>query len=320
MSASTSLLLIILVSSLLGKDVAVLASLGIVLVNKGDLGKGADDVLHLGVVVGAVLATKVVQPLDLVEEVVDDGDDNGDTNRVTPDDNDSDNVSPSVTTLVPVVTWVSDNWVTGHPTEDTEDGGKSIDGEDGGDKSEGWNSLATTGDEDEPVLSEGDFEEEDFLNGTEVLDNTTGWQEHGSTDDPGTDGKQDTEDDGDEPDLWKLPLDWTLLGVGVVVSNGDGGQIGEEGDEDNQVTADDLVDDNGGEGKVNFQVKTEGDTVLDVGLHTLENLTSGLDGKNDGGETRGEEDDIGGGLGSLGGTLDGNTTVRLLERWSIVDT
>jgi len=67
-------------------------------------------------------------------------------------------------------------------------------------------------------------------------------------------------------------------------------------------------------------VETEGDTVLDVGLHALENLASGLDGKNDGGETWGEEDNIGGGLGSLRGTLDGNTTVRLLERWSIVDT
>jgi hypothetical protein len=67
-------------------------------------------------------------------------------------------------------------------------------------------------------------------------------------------------------------------------------------------------------------VETESDTVLDISLHTLENLTSDLDGVDNGGKTRGKEDNIGSSLSSLGGTLNSNTTVRLLERGSIVDT
>jgi len=41
-------------------------------------------------------------------------------------------------------------------------------------------------------------------------------------------------------------------------------------------------------------VQAEGDTVLDVGLHALENLAGQLDGRDDGAETGGEEDDVGG--------------------------
>jgi hypothetical protein len=67
-------------------------------------------------------------------------------------------------------------------------------------------------------------------------------------------------------------------------------------------------------------VETESDTVLDISLHTLEDLTSNLDGIDNSGKTRSKEDNIGSSLSSLGGTLDGNTTVRLLERGSVVDT
>jgi hypothetical protein len=67
-------------------------------------------------------------------------------------------------------------------------------------------------------------------------------------------------------------------------------------------------------------VQAESDTVLNVCLHALENLTSSLDGQDDCGEAGCEEDDIGGGLGSFGGTFDSNTAISLLERRSIVDT
>ena len=67
-------------------------------------------------------------------------------------------------------------------------------------------------------------------------------------------------------------------------------------------------------------MQTEGDTVLDVCLHALEDLASGLDGEHDGGKTRCKEDDVGGGLGCFGRTLDGDTAVSLLKRWSVVDT
>jgi hypothetical protein len=45
----------------------------------------------------------------------------------------------------------------------------------------------------------------------------------------------------------------------------------------------------------------------------LEDLSGNLDGKDDSAETGGEEDNIGGGLGSFRGTLDSNTTIGLLK-------
>jgi hypothetical protein len=108
--------------------------------------------------------------------------------------------------------------------------------------------------------------------------------------------------------------------VRVVVGDSNSGQISEEGDEDNQLRADGVVEDDHGRDKVDLQVQAQCDTVLDVCLHALENLASLLDGRDDGRETGCEEDDIGSCLSGLGGTLDGNTTISLLERWSIVDT
>jgi hypothetical protein len=52
----------------------------------------------------------------------------------------------------------------------------------------------------------------------------------------------------------------------------------------------------------------------------VENLARSLERIDDSTETRGKEDNIGGGAGSVGGTLDGNTSISLLERGSIVDT
>lgn len=67
-------------------------------------------------------------------------------------------------------------------------------------------------------------------------------------------------------------------------------------------------------------MQAKSDTVLDVGLHALENLARELDSGDNGGETGSEEDDIGGSLGSLGGTLNSNTAVRLLQGGGIVNT
>jgi hypothetical protein len=52
----------------------------------------------------------------------------------------------------------------------------------------------------------------------------------------------------------------------------------------------------------------------------LEDLTCDFDGIDNSAETGGEENNIGSGLSSFGGTFDGNTAVRLLERGRIVDT
>lgn len=67
-------------------------------------------------------------------------------------------------------------------------------------------------------------------------------------------------------------------------------------------------------------MQTQSDTVLNVCLHALENLTSGLDRQNDRAETGCEEDDVGSGLSSLRRAFHCNTAISLLERRGIVYT
>ena len=244
-----------------------------------------------------------------------------DTDGVTPNDDSSHDGSTAVGHQVKgTVEWISGVSITRQPTKDTEECSENVDTEDGAHELPGWPGLSTSGDEDEPILSEGDFQEEDFLHVAEVLDETTVGEVERTTNDPGTESEQSTEGDGDDPDFGQLPFNRTSFVMGVVVGDGDGSQIGEKGEEDNQLDVDGLVDDDHGCDQVDLQMEAEGDTVLNVRLHTLEDLTGDLDSRDDGGETRGEEDDIGGSLGRLGGTLHSNTTVGLLERGSIVDT
>ena len=118
--------------------------------------------------------------------------------------------------------------------------------------------------------------------------------------------------------------------MSIVVGDSDSSQIGEQGQEDDEVSSDSLVDDDHGSGQVDFQMQAKGDTILDVGLstvrgsrdglhessaylHTLEDLAGDLDSIDNSAETGGKEDDIGSSLGSFRGTLDGNTAVGLLE-------
>lgn len=286
------------------------------------LGKVSDHVLDLGVGLGAGLAAKVVETGNDGQEVVHNGDDDSHTDGVGPDDNDGDNVD------IVVHGEVGASRVTGRgllpvgcePAEDTEQGSENIDDEDGNNQLPRGPGLSTTGNEDEPVLSQSNLEEENLLGGTEVLDDTTVLKEESGTDDPGSGSEQDSKNDRDNPDLRQLPLDGAGFEVSVIVGNGDGGKISEQGDEDNEGRVNSLVDDDHGGNQVDLEVETQSNTVLDVSLHTLENLAGKLDSIDDGGETGGEEDNIGGSLGSLSGTFDGNTTIGLLERGSIVDT
>jgi hypothetical protein len=280
------------------------------------------DVLHLGIGIGSLRTSQVVQPRDLVKQVVDDGNNDGNTNGISPDNNNSDNRSVAV--VRKVLGEISGVRLlartTGKPAEDTEESSNNVDTEDGADELPGWPGVAAASDEDEPVLSEGHFEEKYTLDGAEVLDDTAVGQEHAATDNPGTGRKENTEDDGDNPDLGQLPLDGASFEVCVIVGNGDGSQISEEGQEDDEVDGDGLVDDYHGCHEVDFQVQAKSNTVLDIGLHALENLASNLDGRDDGGKTGGKENDISGGLSGFGCTFDGNTTVGFLQRWSVVDT
>lgn len=56
-------------------QVPAATTLVVALVLDGDLAEMTDDVLHLGIAAAAALAAKVIEPFDLVHQIVDDGDD-----------------------------------------------------------------------------------------------------------------------------------------------------------------------------------------------------------------------------------------------------
>ncbi|TLD30651.1 hypothetical protein PspLS_02350 [Pyricularia sp. CBS 133598] len=294
--------LLLLLDNLLGGKVVAVTATTVDLVLDGDLAQVGEDVLHHGVLGRALLAAEVVEALPAGHDVVDDADDDDDSDGVDPDEDNGDDVDGTV----------------------LRQRGKDIDTEDGANELPRGEGVEATGDEDQPVLSQGDLKEEDLLDAAVVLDDTAVLEPHGTAEDPGSDGEQSTEDDGDNPDLGQLPLDRAALVVSVVVGDGDGGKISEQSQEDDEVDADGLVDGDLEEamlaGCPNWIVVTESDTVLDVSLHALEDLPGDLDGRDDCSETGGEEDDISGSLGSLGGTFDSDTTVRLLQGRGVVDT
>jgi hypothetical protein len=92
--------------SLGGQHPSLVTGLGVKIVLNSQLGKMANDVLHLGVVVAALCATKVVEPRNLVEKVVDDGNDDGDEDGVHPNNDKGNGVDPSILAAERVVVGV----------------------------------------------------------------------------------------------------------------------------------------------------------------------------------------------------------------------
>jgi hypothetical protein len=212
------------------------------------------------------------------------------------------------------------------PSEDTEQGGEDVDDQDGAGKLPRGDGrpegTVGTGDEDQPVLSEGDLEEENLIHVTEVLDDTTvgATNVHGGEGNPGTNGQDNTEQDGHTPELGQVPLDGGLREGGVVVGNGQGSDISEDSNEDDELNVEGAVQDGDPQTQEDLHVQGKSDTVDNVGVHAVENLAGSLEGIDNGTQTRSKEDDIGSGAGSVGGTLDSNTSVSLLQRGSVVDT
>jgi len=161
------------------------------LVLHSDLGEMGNDVFDLGISLGALGTSEVVQPCQLVKHVVGDGADDNDTNGVTPNNADSDNRGVAVLGKTGVLgNWVGSlTSVATQPAEDTEEGCENIDTADSADELPRGPGLTSTSDEDEPVLSERDLEEEHSLDGSEVVNHTTVGEEERSTHNPGTESK-----------------------------------------------------------------------------------------------------------------------------------
>ena len=215
---------------------------------------------------------------------------------------------------------------TDEEAEETEEGGDDIDHEDGAGQLPRRDRVPEgtigTRDEDEPVLREGDLQEEHLVADTEVLHDTAivALGQHGRQRNPRADGQDDAQQDRHTPETGQVPLDRGLGEGGIVVGDGQGGDIGEDGDEDDEFQVQALVEDGDPQTQEDFQMQRERDTVDDVGVHAMEDLPGSLERVDDGRETGGEEDDVGGGAGRVRGTLDGDTRVGFLEGGRIVDT
>lgn len=168
----------------------------------------------------------VVKALAARHQVVDTSHDTEDTEREDPDTDNGDNGS-LVTTL--------------EETPDGEAGSEDIDDQDGASelpRGDGRPERTVgSGNEDQPVLSKGDLEEENLVHVTEVLHDTTigTLSVHGSEGDPGTDSKDYSKDNGHSPELGQVPLDGGLGERSVIVGDGQGSNISEDGNEDNQL-------------------------------------------------------------------------------------
>jgi hypothetical protein len=214
------------------------------------------------VLLGGLAVHQVVKSSAALHEVVETTHDTEDTERENPDTDDSDDAGLAAN----------------EPTEDTKEGGKNIDDQDGtrqlprGDgRPEG---AVGTGDEDEPVLSKRDLKEENLVDLTEVLDNTTVLRVgiHGGKSNPSTNSKDNTEEDGHTPKLGQVPLDGSLRERSIVVGNGKGRNIGEDGNENDKLNVQAPVEDGNPKTKENLHVKRESNTVDDVCVHSIGRL------------------------------------------------
>lgn len=254
---------------------------------------------------------EVVKSNAVLEEVVDTAHNAEDAKGVDPDTDDGDDGG--------LVT-------TNEPSKDTEERGNDVDNDNSAAELPRGNGrperTVGTSNEDQPVLSQGDLEEDDLIQVTEVLDDTTvdATSVHGGDGDPGTDSQDTTEEDGHSPELGQVPLDRRPAEWSVVVGNSKSGDISEDGNEDNQLNVQGSVEDGDPETKVDLEVDGQGDTVYDVSVHAVENLARSLQGIDDSTKTGGEEDNVGSGAGSVGSTLDSNTSISLLQRGSVIDT
>ena len=215
--------------------------------------------------------------------------------------------------------------------EQAEEGGQQVHDEDGARqlprRDRGPEGPVGARDEDEPVLRERDLEEEDLVDGAEVLHDAPrneavvadAAREHGGQRDPGAHGQHDAQDDGHAPEARQVPLDRLAVEGCVVVGDGQRGDVGEDGDEDDELQVERLVEDDDPQAEEDLQVQRQRDTVDDVGVHAVEDLPRRLERVDDGGQTGREEHDVGGGASGVRGALDGNARVGLLERGRVVD-
>lgn len=69
-----------------------------------------------------------------------------------------------------------------------------------------------------------------------------------------TSSQQRSKDSAHDPDFGQLPLYRRLCVRRIVVGNGDGSQVSEQSDEDDEIGSDGLVEDDHGDSKVDLKM------------------------------------------------------------------
>ena len=149
------------------------------------------------------------------------------------------------------------------------------------------------GDEDEPILCEGDLQEKDGVTVPMVFDDTLFTAEEGGEAEPCAACEDDPENNARAPQFRKIPFDGDFRKGGIIIGNHQGGDIGEDGDEDHVLEVEGFIEDGDPESKENLEVEGKRDTVHNVCVHSVEDLPAGFQGVDDGGETGCEEDNVG---------------------------
>lgn len=209
-------LVVILLFSRLGGQCPSAVSVLVLLMLERQLAQMTNDILHLGVVDIAVGAAEVVETRNFVEKEVGDSHDDDHADRVGPDNDAGNDIGVTPGGLLEPELGVGVRkrlleLAAGQPAEDSKYSCHSVDGTDGADELPGRECVAPTGDKNEPVLSECDFEEEDFLDTAKILDDTSVGQIHCAADDPGSKSELNSENNGNDPDFGELPFYRTLL-------------------------------------------------------------------------------------------------------------
>jgi len=159
---------------------------------------------------------EVIKCNRVLEEIVNTAQDTENTKRIDPNTDDGDDAG-----LFAVL----------KPTEDGEESSNDINEQDGTRqlprRNRGPKRTVGASNEDKPVLSEGNLQEQDLITITKVLNDTaiiTSAGEHSGKCNPGTNSKDKTEKDRHAPELGQVPLDRRLGEGRIVVGDGQGSQ------------------------------------------------------------------------------------------------
>ena len=104
----------------------------------------------------------------------------------------------------------------------------------------------------------------------------------------------------------------------IIIRHRNSRQIRKQGQENNQVNRNRLINNDHARDQVYLQVQAQRNPILDIRLHALEDLPRDLNRRDDGAQPRSEKDNIRRSLRRLSRALNSNATVGFLKRRRVI--